>query len=53
MQSEIVVSSYAVITGGSLLINRPDKQVIELELQTEKPISSDLIDVGSSFSIFP
>jgi len=34
-------------------VNTPERQIIELELETDKEITHDLIDVGSSLSIYP
>jgi|LauGreDrversion4_2_1035121.scaffolds.fasta_scaffold1604469_2 hypothetical protein len=35
------------------MINTPERQIIEVEIETEKEITHDLIDVGSSLSIYP
>ncbi|TNV80606.1 hypothetical protein FGO68_gene3840 [Halteria grandinella] len=47
------LTAHAIVTGGKFLIDTPDRQVIELELLVDKEVSKDLIDVGSSFSIYP
>jgi len=38
---------------GRFLINQDKRQVIEIEINTEKPISHEIIDVGSSLSLYP
>ena len=36
-----------------MVLNETDRQIIELKFETEKDIPRELIDVGSSFSLFP
>lgn len=47
------MTTMAQVVQGRMLIDTEERQVIELELITDKDIPRDLIDVGSSFSIYP
>lgn len=47
------INSQARVKGGRYLINTPERQIIEVEIETEREITHDLIDVGSSLSIYP
>lgn len=47
------VNTYAKVVAGRYLVNSEERQIIELELETEREITHDLIDVGSSLSIYP
>jgi hypothetical protein len=47
------INSQARVKGGRYLINAPERQIIEVELETEREITHDLIDVGSSLSMYP
>jgi len=43
------MTTQARVVGGQIIINKPDRQVIELEIKTDKEIAKELIEVGSSF----
>ena len=47
------ITTFAKVKGGRYIINEAERQIIEIELETERDITHDLIDVGSSFSIYP
>jgi sulfite reductase alpha subunit-like flavoprotein len=47
------ITTNAKVVGGRFLVKQDKRQVIEIEIQTEKPISHEIIDVGSSLSIYP
>ena len=47
------MTTNAKVIGGRFLINHDQRQVIEIEIETEKLISHEVIDVGSSLSLYP
>lgn len=47
------LTTWGKITGGKVLVEEDDRIVLELEFLTEKEVSRELIDVGSSFSVYP
>lgn len=47
------ITTTARVKSGRFLINNDKRQVIEIEIQTDKPISHEMIDVGSSLSLYP
>jgi len=44
--------TYGNIIGGKIT-PCGDRELLEIEFKTEKPVSIDLIDVGSAFSFAP
>jgi predicted Rdx family selenoprotein len=47
------VTTWGRVREGRYLVNAPERQIVELEIETERDITHDLIDVGSSLSIYP
>ncbi|CDW81838.1 UNKNOWN [Stylonychia lemnae] len=45
--------TYGNIIGGKITPCSPDRELLEIEFKTDKPVSRDLIDVGSAFSFLP
>lgn len=47
------LTTFAKVKIGRYLVDEGDRQILEVMMETDKDISSDLIDVGSSFSVYP
>lgn len=47
------VTTWGLVREGRYLVKVPERQIVELEIETERDITHDLIDVGSSLSIYP
>jgi sulfite reductase alpha subunit-like flavoprotein len=47
------VTTWSRVREGRYLVKAPERQIVELEIETERDITHDLIDVGSSLSIYP
>lgn len=47
------LTTWAHIKEGRYLIKEAEKEVVELVIKTEKAVSKELIEAGSSFSIYP
>jgi len=46
-------TTWATLSSKKLILESTEKQVYEVELVTDKEVSKSLIDVGSSFSLYP
>lgn len=47
------VTTWARVKDGRYIVQEKERQIIEIELESEREIGHDLIDVGSSFSLYP
>lgn len=52
-QEVLHLTTWATLSASKLILDDAGKQVYEITLVTEKDISRDLIEVGSSFSLYP